>query len=55
MGGENQKTQETKRLTIWAVIFIVMGIMSVLLLEIDQASEMLDFLTQIIINLIVGS
>lgn len=55
MERENQENKETKRLTIWAVIFILMGIVTVILLDIDQARELLELFAHIITNLIIGS
>jgi hypothetical protein len=54
MEGENQKNPQTKRLTIWAIIMLVLSLIVILTLEVDQARELFLFFAEIIIHLIVG-
>jgi hypothetical protein len=46
---------ERRRLTFWAVIFILLGIASVLTLTPEQFTELLSFFKEIITHLIIGS
>jgi hypothetical protein len=54
MEGEDQKVSQTKRLSIWAVIMLILSGIIILSLDVEQASELFDFLTDIIIHLIIG-
>lgn len=45
---------ERRRLTFWAVIFIILGIISVTTLSSEQFVELLSFFKDIIQHLIIG-
>jgi hypothetical protein len=43
-----------RRLTLWAIIMIVLAILSVSLLGIDEATVLIEFFKEIIIHLLVA-
>lgn len=47
------KAKETKRRTIWAVIFISLALPLVFLLEIEPLKEILKFFLDIILHLLL--
>lgn len=49
-----KQSKNTQRLTIWAAIMILLGLMIAFTLSPDQSKELFAFLKEIIIHLIAG-